>query len=150
MATASYSRAVTMAALQAVSSSIWIAARELSPAKRRLARAGTVAVMSAIGYVATPDEDKPGAKKKEEATTEAGESPADFTLDKRKAMAGAALLGLSLATMAGRRRLEKRWLGRLTRDGHPHPTRALAVRMAGVEFVGQLVVQLADRRKSAR
>lgn len=70
-----------------------------------------------------------------------------FTFDKRKAALGAAVVALSVGAMVGRRQLEKRWLARLTRNGHPHPTRALAVRMGAVEFAGALALQAAEMRK---
>jgi hypothetical protein len=55
-----------------------------------------------------------------------------------------------VAVNVGRYRLRKRWLAKLTRDGHPHPTRALAVRMAAFEFAHQLALQIRDRRRAAR
>jgi hypothetical protein len=158
MASASYGRAVGLAALQAILSSTWILARELPPAKRRLARVGTVAAVTAVGYVLSPkpedEEEEPelvvgaqpflasdGLPEDREA-----EPPAPF--DKRKAVLAAGAIGLSVAAVVGRRQLEKRWLARLTRNGHPHPTRGLAVRIAGVEFVGQLVLQAVDVHKA--
>ena len=137
MATAphSYTRAVASAALQAAVSGAWIAARELSPAKRRLARFGTVAAVAAIGYVVSSE------------SPEAGEKPEAADFDRRQAAA----LGLGVvagtAGIVGRRQLEKRWLARLTRDGHPHPTRALAVRMTAAHFALHLALKLADLHK---
>lgn len=165
MASASYGRAVGLAALQAVLSSTWIAARELSPAKRRLARLGTVAAVAAVGWVAAPkdasdSDDRIGpaigaspylaAEGAASLTASDDASPPDSEppFDKRKAALMAGGIGIGVAAMVGRRQLEKRWLARLTRNGHPHPTRALAVRMAGVEFVGQLAMQLNDVRKA--
>ncbi|MEU8242238.1 hypothetical protein AB0C07_28640 [Actinoplanes missouriensis] len=164
MASASYGRAVGLAALQAVLSSTWIAARELSPAKRRLARLGTVAAVAAVGWVAAPkdapdsdsdDQIGPAVGANPYLAAEGAASPDDASqpdseppFDKRKAALVAGGIGIGVAAMAGRRQLEKRWLARLTRNGHPHPTRALAVRMAGVEFVGQLAMQLNDVRKA--
>ncbi|MEV6302205.1 hypothetical protein AB0M02_22505 [Actinoplanes sp. NPDC051861] len=183
---ASLPRAVAMAALQAALSASWIAARELPPAKRRLARLAVVGAVAAAGYVASPDPEpgrdladefslagpsesglpsSPSAASSPAASSPAGSSsaaspsgvspspagpvvpsPSEFVIDKRKAAVGVAVLGLSVAAMAGRRQLEKRWLRRLTSKGHAHPTRALAVRMAAVEFTGQLAIQLADLR----
>ncbi|MCM4085005.1 hypothetical protein [Paractinoplanes hotanensis] len=159
MASSSYSRAVTVAAMQAVFNSAWIAARELSPAKRRLARVGVIAI-GAAGYAgATPDtrrairevraeveslrdkEDEP-----ESSRDSAEEPPAtpDSSFDKRRAVAIVGALGLTIAVTLGRRRLEKRWLARLARDGHAHPTRALALRMAPVAFAAELAIQIID------
>ncbi|MEU4692407.1 hypothetical protein [Actinoplanes sp. NPDC023714] len=158
MASVSYGRAVGLAALQAALSSTWIAARELSPAKRRLARAGTVATMVAVGWVTAPKEEPAeeidlvvGATPFSVAdgvpkTDAEEEEPPPF--DKRKAALAAGAIGIGVAAIVGRRQLEKRWLARLTRNGHAHPTRALAVRMAGVEFAAQLAMQLNDVRKA--
>ncbi|GAB2591805.1 hypothetical protein Aab01nite_38520 [Paractinoplanes abujensis] len=54
MAPVSYPRALALAALQAALSGSWIAAGELTPARRRLARLGAVAVTTGIGYVISP------------------------------------------------------------------------------------------------
>jgi hypothetical protein len=144
-----------MAALQAALTSAWIAARELSPARRRATRAGIVAAVGAVAYAVSPDpaegERELVVGKRPTLVAEGGPVvDPEFTFDKRKAVLAAAVLGVSAATIYGRRQLEKRWLARLTRSGHPHPTRALAVRMAGVEFGVQLALQLADLSKVAR
>ncbi|MFC7533866.1 hypothetical protein [Actinoplanes sp. GCM10030250] len=150
-----------MAALQAALSSTWILARELSPAKRRLARLGTVTAVAVVGWVVAPSEasdESEGAGvelvvgARPMLVAEGGpvvdpEAQPEKTFDKRKAAVTAAALGLSVAAVIGRRQLEKRWLARLTRNGHPRPTRGLAVRMAAVEFTGQLALQLADMHK---
>ncbi|MEU4422083.1 hypothetical protein AB0F81_15770 [Actinoplanes sp. NPDC024001] len=155
MASASYPRAVGMAALQAALTSTWIAAGELSPVRRRLARTGLVAAVGAVSYAAS---DRSGGTSADEIVvgkrpvlvSEGGpvvdEEP--FTFDKRKAAMGAAVVTLSLGAMVGRRQLEKRWLARLIRNGHPHPTRGLAVRVGAVEFAAQLAFQLADMRRA--
>jgi hypothetical protein len=171
MAPASYPRAAAMAALQAALSGTWIAAADLTPARRRLTRAGAVAVIGAIGYavspsraerpsdgpvslrliapesehslgIAAPDLSSPVAK------PPAGPEPVTF--DRRKAAVTAAVMGLSVAAFAGRRVVETRWRARLAAAGHPHPTRALAVRMAGVEFAVQLALQVTDARRTGR
>jgi hypothetical protein len=158
MASASYPRAIAMAALQAALTSTWIAARELSPPRRRLARLGIVAAVGGVSYLASPRSADPepelvvGARPM--LVAEGGpvvdpDAFPEFAFDKRKAALTAAVLGASAAAMFGRRQVEKRWLARLTRNGHPHPTRALAVRMAGLEFAGQLALQLAETRKAA-
>ena len=155
MASSSYSRAVTVAAMQAVFNSAWIAARELSPAKRRLARVGVIAIGAAGYAAATPDtrqairdvrEEVESLRDKESSPDNAEEPPAtpEFPLDKRRAVAIVGALGLTIAVTLGRRRLEKRWLARLARDGHAHPTRALALRMAPVAFAAELAIQLVD------
>lgn len=147
MPSVSYRRAVGSAALQAAVSSTWIAARELTPARRRLARVATVAAGAVVAHLAAPPKADPVVGANPFPVGE-GAPPAapDFTFDKRRAAVGAGVVALSVAAVAGRRLLEKRWLARLTRAGHPHPTRALAVRMAAVEFAGQLALQLPDVR----
>ncbi|MBB2944559.1 hypothetical protein FB565_004288 [Actinoplanes lutulentus] len=159
-APATYPRAIGLAALQAVLSSAWIAARELPPAKRRLARLGTVAVVGAVGYLVSPD-DASTSEDAFDADAEliVGENPFPVSegaatsepeppFDKRKAALAVGAIGLSVAAIVARHQLEKRWLTRLTRNGHTHPTRALAVRMAGLEFAAQLAFQFADVRKA--
>ncbi|MBM2623219.1 hypothetical protein JIG36_47760 [Actinoplanes sp. LDG1-06] len=172
MASVSYPRALAMAALQAALSGTWIAAGELSPVRRRLARAGSVVTVAAIGYIVSPPADRsaespvslrlvaPSAEHSlgiaapdldgtspEAASPQEEQPEAEVSIDKRKALTGAVVIALSAAAIVGRRKLEKRWLTRLTRNGHAHPTRALAVRMAAVEFAGQFALQMADRRK---
>ncbi|WP_433825834.1 hypothetical protein ACQP2E_27460 [Actinoplanes sp. CA-015351] len=158
-APATYPRAVGLAALQAVLSSAWIVAQELPPAKRRLARLGTVATVGAIGYLIAPGDESHTADEPEASddlvvgqnpfpVSEGVEATEDAPLDKRKAALTAAAIGLAVAAIVGRRQLEKRWLTRLTRNGHTHPARALAVRMAGLEFAGQLAIQIADVHKA--
>ncbi|MEV6494695.1 hypothetical protein AB0M20_39650, partial [Actinoplanes sp. NPDC051633] len=67
-------------------------------------------------------------------------------VDKRRlAMtAGATLLGIG--SMIGRRHLEKRWLAALQESGHPHPYRALGVRMGLVATALALPGALRERR----
>jgi hypothetical protein len=48
----------------------------------------------------------------------------------------------------GRRRLERVWLARLRRNGHPHPERGLALRVAAFAFVAALPRQIAQVRRS--
>jgi hypothetical protein len=158
MASVSYPRVVATAALQAGLTGAWIAARDLSPARRRLTRLGTVAAGAAIGWAVVPDEPEPETEAETElvvadkpfAVTDPPPSEEPPALDKRKVIIGAAVVGLSVAALVGRRQLEKRWLARLTRDGHRRPTRALAVRMAAVEFAATLALQAADPRKLTR
>ncbi|MBU2670567.1 hypothetical protein KOI35_44415 [Actinoplanes bogorensis] len=190
---ASYPRALAMAALQATLSGTWIAAGDLSPARRRLTRAGAVAVIGAIGYAVSPSSSSsssapdgpvslrlvapgsehslgiaapdptsgdpaapidpaspghPASPKSLASPSGPASSEPDGSFDKRKAVLAAGVMGLSVAALAGRRVLEKRWRARLASAGHAHPTRALAVRMAGVEFAVQLALQLADMRKA--
>jgi hypothetical protein len=155
MAPASYPRAVGVAALQAVLSGVWIAAGELTPARRRLTRVGAVAVMGAVTLAVSPPSDLARSSvvvldAQPRLLSEVAPAPAEPTLDKRRIAATAGLLGVAVAVNVGRYQFRKRWLAKLTRDGHPHPTRALAVRMAAFEFAHQLALQIRDRRRAAR
>ena len=158
----SYRRAVAEAAWEAALLGTWIALRELPPARRMPARAGVLAVTGAVGYVvarrdgsASPPEPELVVGARPMLVSEGGPvvDPAAYpqpTWDKREAMRFATLTGFALATVAERRRLEKRWLARLIRDGRPHPTRALAIRMGAVEFTRKMVLLLARRRLTDR
>ncbi|WP_250036236.1 hypothetical protein [Paractinoplanes maris] len=149
MASRSYAHAVGRAASQAALTSAWLAARDLPPAKRYLARSGAV-VASGLGYLATPDgrqsyrEIRKDLMSRHEQpdTQPAKDGPPDFTMDKGRALAIAGSLALTIGVTLGRRRLQKHWLARLTRDGHPHPNRAMAVRAAPVIFAAELAVQI--------
>jgi hypothetical protein len=62
-------------------------------------------------------------------------SEADPPSRRRAVLAGAVGVGVLAASVGSTmavRRLERRWLARLTRLGHPHPHRALGLRMAGL------------------
>jgi hypothetical protein len=63
----------------------------------------------------------------------------DVSPRRRPVLVGAAVLTTAVAASAGAavasRQLERRWLARLTRHGHPHPHRALGVRMAALYAV---------------
>ncbi|WP_430784668.1 hypothetical protein [Actinoplanes sp. G11-F43] len=151
-----YLRIVGTAALQAGMSGIWVAVRDLSPARRRLARAGTVAALTAVSFVMTPDETS--ADDIDEIELSAQPFPVSdpppaaeegFTVGKKEAALLAGVAALSIAAIVGRHQLEKRWLARLRRNNHANPTRALAVRMAGLDFAGTLAIQLAERHKGS-
>ncbi|HWS35374.1 MAG TPA: hypothetical protein VN408_21885 [Actinoplanes sp.] len=151
MSSVPYLRAVGLAVLQAGTSGAWIAARDLSPARRRLTRLGTVAAAAAISYAVTPDrpeDDQDDEIVLSEQPFPVTDPPPAAPFDKRKAVLAAGAIGLSVAAIVGRSRMEKRWLSRLQRTNHPNPTRGLAVRMAGVEFAAHLAFQLVDARKS--
>jgi hypothetical protein len=108
----------------------WVAAGELPAGRRRLIRAGSVLSLSAVVSIGGGDDgDEP------EPTAE---RYASWDVDKRKLAVTAVSLGVSVGLAVGRRRLEKRWLGALTRAGHPHPQRALALRMGLLSFAGTL------------
>ena len=116
-----YAGAVGSATAQGLLTAVWIASGELSEGKRRLARAGAAAAVATVGWF-TSDRD-----------TDAGdhEAPDDPSkpVDRRRVAVVVAASALSIGMIAGRRQLEKRWLARLTRAGHEHPHRALALRL---------------------
>ena len=134
----SYSRAVLTAAFQGLLTGAWIAAGELPTRNRRLARVGAVVSITALAAIGDKDDEE----------SETKEEPAEF--DNRKLAITAASMAVGLGMIAGRRAVEKRWLAALTRDGHPHPHRALAVRMGLLSFAGTLpgrLVKVHERRK---
>jgi hypothetical protein len=67
---------------------------------------------------------------------------------RRNPVLTSAALVYSLAMIVGSRRLERRWLAGLVRDGHPHPHRALAIRMGLLTMVGSLPSSLVDAREA--
>jgi hypothetical protein len=137
-----YPRAVLTAALQGLLTGAWVAAGELPTRGRRLVRAGSVLSLSAaasIGDRGDPGEPEPTA-----------EQYAAWDVDRRKLAVTAVSLGVSVGLMAGRRRLEKRWLAALARDGHPHPYRALALRMGLLSFAGTLPGRLVEVYEARR
>ncbi|GLY00489.1 MULTISPECIES: hypothetical protein [Actinoplanes] len=160
----SYRNAAVMAGLQGVLSGLWIAAGELTPGRRRLARFTTVLTIGAAVYAVSPVADEvkqafAGLADPVPALADPSVTPAEAEIspevegldeapefDNRKAALAAGMAALSLAAYLGRRRLEKRWLASLTAKGHPRPTRALALRVGAVDFAAQLALQSAEIR----
>jgi hypothetical protein len=159
-----YLRALAEAGLDVTSVGAWVAAAELSPARRRLARA---AMAAAIGAMAVPafrgitDEAEPpvpGARSGlplVDAGIRLPEDPAEpgTTSRRRTVVIGAVLTTVAAASVGATvasRKLERRWLARLTRNGHPHPHRALAVRMAAVYAVLVVPSRLLAVRQAAK
>ncbi|MFI5496524.1 hypothetical protein [Actinoplanes sp. NPDC051859] len=173
----SYAQATGAAALQGLMTGVWVAAGELTPARRRLTRAGAIVAFSALGSIkdwAFPDDKattggaaccttKPAAlagtalsgtalsgvavQGSSGAGTERAEGVDDLADDldsspepvsKARLIAGGAGVAIAVATMIAGRRLEKRWLAGLTRNGHTHPHRALGVRMGLISFAATL------------
>ncbi|OJF11985.1 hypothetical protein BG844_23100 [Couchioplanes caeruleus subsp. caeruleus] len=128
---------------------VWVAAGELSPAKRRLARVGTVATAAgayAIRERVFPAPALPGADDSD--TEEEPVSPE--VISKAKLIGIGAGVAVSVAVMVAGHRLEKRWLAALIRDGHAHPYRALAVRMGLISFGVALAPDLIRAREARR
>jgi hypothetical protein len=164
-----YLRALAEAGLDVGSVGAWVAAGELSPARRRLARGALVAVNVAVAIpgvrairadVAGAGEPViPGARSglpfvDAGIRIPAGEPAGGGTSAGRRAVqAGAVVLAtggaVSVGVAAAGRRLERRWLARLARHGHPHPHRALGVRMAALYAVVVVPSRLLAVRKAA-
>lgn len=168
-----YLRALAGTGLDVASVGAWVAAAELSPARRRLARATLV-----LALVAVPDRGSSADPAASVAPVPGGSSGLPFvdagiTLPagrpsradvppRRAVLVGAAVLTAAVTFAAGGavvgHRLQRRWLARLSRHGHPHPHRALAVRTAAVYAVLVAPARLlaarpgaaAGRRRSVR
>jgi hypothetical protein len=157
-----YAGVVAGSAGDAVMAGVWLAAGELTPGRRRLARAGLMFAMAALGFgLSSPEDELDGAASDDESADsaetagemadEAVDEPDDPTeteppgvsplVTTAVATAGG---GLAMAIMVGSSVLQKRWLERLHQSGHPHPHRALAVRVAVLSFVGTLPGRLLE------
>ncbi|GAB7037096.1 MULTISPECIES: hypothetical protein [Catenuloplanes] len=164
-----YLRALAEAGFDVASVGAWIAAGELPPARRRLARGALVAVTAAVAIpgVRAIRADVEGAAEPVIAGARSGlpfvdagirvpagePSGGRASARRRVVLVGAAGLTAAVAVSVGGavavRRLERRWLERLTRQGHPHPHRALGVRMAALYSVVVVPSRLLAVRKAA-
>lgn len=163
-----YLRALAEAGFDVASVGAWIAAGELPPARRRLARGALVAVTVAVAIPgvrairadveSAAEPVIPGARSglpfvDAGIRVPAGEpSGGKAAARRRVVLAGAAGLTTAVAVSVGAavavRRLERRWLERLTRQGHPHPHLALGVRMAALYSVMVVPSRLLAARKA--
>ena len=132
--TADHVRRIGSTVLQAVVTGSWTAAGELPPGKRRVVRAATVAAGTAISWVISPPEDRPapGTEKSGPPEPEAKHSNA----------AALAATVLAVGVIVGTRVLEKRWRERLRRAGHPHPHRALGLRLGLLSVAGSVAANV--------
>lgn len=171
-----YLKAVAASAAEATLSGLWTASGELSTRKRRAAKAGILAV-AALVATRTVKLPKLGAGGLEPAVQPTpGETPArsqapdgspapragsdEPTAGEQHAPARdltasqivAVCVGLTAAAAVavGGVRLEKRWLARLTRKGHTHPHRALAVRTGALSLAMSLFSRLVEARAAGR
>jgi hypothetical protein len=149
-------RTVSETVVEAVAVGAWVAAGELRPARRRLARSGVVA-----GLVATAAPQLRGAaaqlrdtaEQVRDAVPEVAEPSDDLTppdapkRDARRLAVIGVAVGLSAALALGQRRLEKRWLNSLIPKGYAHPHRALGVRMAALTLAGTLPGRLLEAQQ---
>lgn len=143
---------------------VWVAVGELPAKKQRIARAAIAAATLAGGAViekikqggageqssAQPDQ-KSGAEasdsQQEPQEAEGSMSEQDQRrLTKNLVLTAATGTVLSIA----RRQLRKRWLTGLAAEGHPHPHRALAIRMSALTFVLSLARHLLSAVESRR
>jgi hypothetical protein len=160
-----YVRAASSAAMQGVLTGVWVAAGGMSPGRRRAVRATAVVGLSAAATLADwwfdrqaaereawatddeiaerEDEAKPEPREDDGLEDEAPDPEAIGT--RQLALLGAAA-AVSAAAIAGRRLWEKRWLQRLENSGHPHPHRALGVRLGAMSFAGSLATSLIRRK----
>jgi len=142
-----YLRALAETGVDVASVGAWVAAAELSPARRRLARAALAAGSVALGVSAmrnrrpaTPGPG-PGLPFVDAGIRLPADPPSesDSAARRRVVLAGAGAfttaVAISVGTAVAGRRLERRWLARLARNGHQHPHRALGVRMAALYAV---------------
>lgn len=126
----------------------WTAAGELPAAKRRLARS---AVIATVALVAVTTGDRPEAR---DVPPAPAEGPGDAATGAPTGpppgrLVTTAALGLSAAVYLGSRRLEKRWLAGLVRSGHPHPHRALGVRLAALSLMTSLAARLLSTKAAS-
>jgi hypothetical protein len=133
-----YAGAVGPAALQGLVSAAWVAAEELPAGARRLARLGLSLAVAAIG-AATPDRDGDEGPRRPPPPPRA-EPP---VTPARVAAAALLVPALTVGPVLLRQRLERRWLGQLTRSGHPHPHRVIALRIGLLSMAGTLASDLA-------
>ncbi|MBM2623220.1 hypothetical protein JIG36_47765 [Actinoplanes sp. LDG1-06] len=148
MTAATYARIFGRAAQRAVMSGAWVATLELPPAQRRTVRAAMIAAAATASIASSG-----GAYR---AALSSGPSPSSGPppasapvdggpVDRQRAVFGATATALVVTAIVVQRRLEKRWLDTLTRKGHPHPVRGLALRAAATDFAGSVAAQFATR-----
>jgi hypothetical protein len=128
---------------QGLTTGIWIAAGELSPARRRAVRIASGAAFATVGWYTSARSDREVEWVAGNGVTVREHKDEEPRPVNRKRVALMVATGvLSVGSVVGRRRLEKLWLAKLIRDGHPHPHRALGVRMgvisAGLALAGRL------------
>jgi hypothetical protein len=154
-----YLRALAEVGLDVASVGAWVAAAELPPPRRRLARGALAAVGVAVAVPGIRADRPIAANTAKPSSPSAGSRlpyvDAGIRIDasqrRRPALVGAAVLTTAVAASVGAavagRQLERRWLARLTRHGHPHPHRALGVRMAALYAVMVVPSRLLAVRK---
>lgn len=163
-----YFGAVSSALGQGALTAVWVGSSALPKGRRRAVRAGTSLAVMAYGWVTTPRAERDAAlslfKRGDDGASAAVELDWDKFRDLRAeqgsvdvqaederprmnkrqmAVLGVSILG-SLGMLVGRKRLEKHWLERLERNGHPHPYRGLALRLGALSVALTLPGQLME------
>jgi hypothetical protein len=153
--TKTYAGAVSSAIFQGVVTGAWVTAGALPTGKRRAVRTGITAASVGIAMVQLKLEKKDEPQLlttpiavKDVLARDVGESG-------KRAVPPATVVALVLSTgMAiGGRLLEKRWLARLSENGHAHPHRALGVRMGALTAATTLVsdvLSVVDARRTGQ
>jgi hypothetical protein len=155
-------RTVGSSVAQGLMTGVWIAAGELPAGRRRAARFAASAAVAVVGWHSSAKSDRDTAKSDGDTakfgrdtartvsddgvTVQHSVDEAPRPLDRKRVALVIAAGALGVGAMVGRRRLENRWLDKLARDGHPHPHRALAVRMGLVSAGLALTNRLARPR----
>ena len=157
--------AVGSAVGQGVVTGVWIAAGGLPAGRRRALRAATTAAIVAIGVAGSAKAVRGAIGSARDAESGSGsaagrvggaESGAADAAgrggegpDRKRVALTVGLGAVSVASLVGRRRVERLWLARLVRNGHSHPHVALGVRMglisAGLALAGELGKRLDQR-----
>ena len=171
--------AVGSAVGQGVVTGVWIAAGGLPAGKRRALRVATTAAIVAIGVAGSAKAVRGAIGSARDAESGSGsaaggvggaesgsgsaagraggaESGAADAAgrggegpDRKRVALTVGLGAVSVASLVGRRRVERLWLARLVRNGHSHPHVALGVRMglisAGLALAGELGKRLDQR-----
>jgi hypothetical protein len=139
-----YLRVIGSTVLQGLSTGGWVAAGELPAGKRRALRAGIAVASTAVGWVTVPEDERPDFKK---ITNPDPDAEPDRPRAERRMTASLAATGLAVGVYLGGRMLEKRWLTGLQRGGHPHPYRALGLRIGVLTAASALPARLLEVRR---
>lgn len=134
------------AALQGLVNAAWTAAAELPPTARRLTRLALPLSALAVGAATARTKPEPGPEEELGPEQKPTQWRAGAAGPWRTGAAAVLIPAVVVGPVVLRRRLERRWLSQLTRGGHPHPHRVVAVRIGllsmAVMLFGDLVKEL--------
>jgi hypothetical protein len=155
--TKTYAGAVSSAIFQGVVTGAWVTAGALPAGKRRAVRAGitVVSVGTAMVQLRLEKKDEPQLLTTPVAVKDVLARDVGSGESGRRPVSRATVAALVLSTglAIGGRRLERRWLARLSEAGHAHPHRALGVRMgvltAATTLVSDVLAVVETRRDGA-